>query len=574
MSSLNRKIIQNSAILLLFFIGIINLLLALPFHIENGFMYRYSSKLDPIPTTIPHTLSFVLGVVILLIVYKLYRRIRFAWVMEIIVLSASIVLHIIQTHRLTLPIVLIEVIVLLILLVSHKDFNRIADRMTFKSALRFVGISFFLAVTNATLGLLLLRTHIQNIDTLTDAFENSMLLLFLMDTSVLQITGRYGKIYADSLIGLNWICIGASVFLLLKPLIYNQAIEQLEKEKVRKLVMETGQNPMAYLALESDKRYYFSELVQGVCAYQVVSNVFVVCGDMICKPEDGFVFLNEIMSMCRQNGYKILFLNITDTFRDLYTLAGFGQIKYGEDACFQLENYNLKGGKVAKVRAAINHATKAGMVVLEYKPYVGRNSEIEKQFYAISNEWLAGKQSDEMGFMLGGMGLEDPLDRRYFYCVDPDGIIQGLVVFLPYLQRKAYLADVTRRRTKAPQGVLEKIIYEGFMQFKEEGAEWGNMGLSPLYNIAEGDHTTITEKLFNFIYENMDQGYDFKALHHAKEKYAPTHWIPRYIAYDATVFLPVYAYAIVRVQINKGLIKMAFSELLKKEGKADGAETD
>lgn len=129
----------------------------------------------------------------------------------------------------------------------------------------------------------------------------------------------------------------------------------------------------------------------------------------------------------------------------------------------------------------------------------------------------------------------------------------GFVVFLPYLN--GYLADVTRRKNDAPQGVLEKIIYEAFMQFKEEGVAWGNMGLSPLYNVADHDKSTMTEKLFNYIYENLNNGYGFKQLHHAKEKYAPTHWIPRYLAYYPYPFSPKFAYALVRCQIKEGFCK-------------------
>jgi phosphatidylglycerol lysyltransferase len=328
---------------------------------------------------------------------------------------------------------------------------------------------------------------------------------------------------------------------------------------------------MAYLSLENDKKYFFGSQVNGVCSYQVAANVFVVCGDMICSEKDGFSFLGEIIHYCKQNGYTMLFLNVTDTFLKLYKMANFGVLKYGEDACFDLESYNLTGGKVAKVRAAINHATKSGITVHEYKPLVQKDIKIEEQIQDISKEWLENKKSDEMGFMLGGMGLSDPLDRRYFYAVNDEGYMYGFVVFLPYMTQKAYLADVTRRRTKAPQGILEKIIYEGFMVFKEEGAKWGNMGLSPLYHIAEGDHSTMSAKLFDYIYEHMDQGYDFKALHHAKEKYAPTHWIPRYIAYNPMPFTPTLAYAMVRVQMKKGLLKMAFSEFRKKE--VDSNET-
>jgi phosphatidylglycerol lysyltransferase len=386
-----------------------------------------------------------------------------------------------------------------------------------------------------------------------------------MDTNVLSITGRVGKIYADSLIAINWICIMSSAILILKPLIYNPIADKYDKDKVRHLVLSFGQNPISYLALENDKKYFFGRNVDGVCAYKVAGNVFVVCGDMICDEKDGFVFLNEILAFCKQNGYEIIFLNITNTFIQLYKMAGFGVLKYGEDACFKLSDYNLAGGRVAKVRAAINHANKAGISVIEYKPLELRDNAVEHQISDISKEWLENKGGDEMGFMLGGTGLANPLDRRYFYAIDTESKILGFVVFLPYNSGKGYMADVTRRRNNAPQGILEKIIYEAFMKMKDEGVVWGNMGLSPLYNVAVGNNAAFPEKLFNYIYENMNKSYNFKALHHAKEKYAPTEWQPRYLSYYPRPFSPTFAYAMVRIQVGKGLAKVVISELGKKK---------
>lgn len=230
-----------------------------------------------------------------------------------------------------------------------------------------------------------------------------------------------------------------------------------------------------------------------------------------------------------------------------------------------MSEYQLSGGKVAKVRAAINHATKAGITVEEYHPKNRRNTDIERQISEISKEWLAGKGGEELGFMLGGTNLDQPLDRRYFYAADSAGRILGYVVFLPYLSGKAYLADVTRRRNDAPQGVLEKIIYEAFLKMKEEGVTWGNMGLSPLYRVAEDEKAGFTEKLFRYVYDNMNQSYDFKALHHAKEKYAPTEWQPRFLAFSPRPFSPALAYAMVRVQVGTGLTKLVFSEITKKK---------
>jgi phosphatidylglycerol lysyltransferase len=288
---------------------------------------------------------------------------------------------------------------------------------------------------------------------------------------------------------------------------------------------------------------------------------------MICEEKDGLLFLWEIVEFCRKNGYDILFINITEKFHNLLKMAGFGVIKYGEDACFNLTDYTLAGGRAAKVRAAINHATKEGIEVWEYEPLKGKDLLLEKQMQSITDEWLVKKGGMEMGFMLGGMGLHEPMDRRYFYALDREGNMLGFVVFLPYMQGKAYLADITRRRNNAPQGVLEKIIFEGFMKMKEEGVLWGNMGLSPLYNLSREQNSSLTEKLFSLIYENMNKTYDFQALHHAKSKYGPTDWQARYLAFSPRPFSLNFGYAMLKVQMPRNMVKTILPNLLNLERK-------
>ena len=65
----------------------------------------------------------------------------------------------------------------------------------------------------------------------------------------------------------------------------------------------------------------------------------------------------------------------------------------------------------------INHAAKAGVTVREYKVMEQRDTEIEKGFDRITQEWLQ-KKSGLLKFTLGSVGLEQPMDKRYFYSID------------------------------------------------------------------------------------------------------------------------------------------------------------
>jgi len=329
-----------------------------------------------------------------------------------------------------------------------------------------------------------------------------------------------------------------------------------DKARVRELVLKYGQNASSYLALEDDKTLFFGKDVDGVVAYGVVHNVIVVCGDPICAPENFGQLLAEFKAFCADCSDQCIFLGTTAAFLKEYEALGYHHDKCGEEAVFKLSDYQLAGGKMQKLRALINHANKE-VTTFEYKPNEKRDTEIEKGIDAVSEAWLEGKKSGQLGFTIGGVGLDDPLDRRYFYAVDKDDNIVAFNVFLPYAtpDGMGYLADVTRRVPHAPGGVTEKLIFDGFMTFKDEGAVFGSMGLAPLANVhEEGIKDDMTVKFLEFVYDKCNKFYGFKDLHHAKEKYSPTVWAPGYFVFSHKNITPELAYATVKIQ-NPGGIK-------------------
>jgi len=412
-----------------------------------------------------HWIQRVIAVALLIIVWHLYMRKRFAWVLCIVLLSASLVLHfVLQHHPIGIVIIYVEAFALAILLVCYNDFRRPIHR-------RF----------------------------------------------------RIKRLLTE------------------------------EKAHVRKLVLEYGQNPCSYLALEDDKIIYFGKEVDGVIAYGIVGNVVTVCADPICAPKDFVCFLAEFKAFCADCSYECIFLGTTSLYLKEYEMLGYSHVKSGEEAVFELADYQLAGGKMAKLRTLINHANKE-VTTHEYKPLEKKDIEIEKGIAAVSEAWLEGKKSSQLGFSVGGVGLEDPMDRRYFYASDADGKIVAFNVFLPYANKTGYMADVTRRIPHAPGGVTEKLIFDGFMTFKEEGSTLGSMGQAPLANVhEEGVKDNMTVKIIEFIYENCNKFYGFKDLHKAKEKYSPTIWAPGYFVFSTKNITPEMVFASIKIQNPGGI---------------------
>lgn len=551
-----RQRLTDLTIVMLFLYGVSNIVFSMPFHLTQIELLNdyYEKFLHPNTFALHRALETMIGAILSFISYRLFKRMRLAWLLAVCIIPASMVLHLFKYHDFFTAYSLVEAFILAVLLVNHSEFSRSPNPISLKVGISLALTSFTLLILNTAVGLSLIKGGFKSLHHFGASLVESVRLLFYMDTSVVQFHSRIAKAFGYSAIILNWFCIFAAMIFILKPLVYHPLMTKKDLQLMRRLLNRYNTNPISYVCVEEDKRFFFSTSGQGAIAYTVAGGAAVCAGEPICS-EDGFPELvGEFITFCRHNELDICFCQASDRFLAQFRAFGFGVAKYGEEAMFYLADYNLTGSKMQKVRSAINTATRKGITTREYLPLMNRNLVIENEINAISEEWLDIKKSSELTFMLGTIGLQNPMDKRYFYALDADGRMLGFVVFTPFNGKKGYHADVTRRRKDAPIGTMEKIIIEAFSAMNAEGVEWGSLGLAPLANLRDTEEKNlISDALMEFIYENMNSFYGFKALHHYKKKYSPTHWVPRYIVFYPKVFTPKIAYAIIKAQNPGGV---------------------
>jgi len=497
-----------------------------------------------------HFLQRLLAVGLLFVAWNLSLRKRAAWLICVLLLTGSLFLNLaLRHHSVTWLIIILELYALVTLLFTQGHFKRPSNRLTLKRAGIFTGFILVAVLLNAVVGYVHLGAHADAPLSFMDSLRDTAQMLFDVGDNTSQ---RYS--YERLVFYSVWLTVAFCVFMMLQTVIRKELFTKKEHAHARELVRQYGQNPVSYLTLEDDKALYFGKDVPGVIPYRVVGGTVVVCGDPICASDNFVSLLAEFKSFCTEAAYQCVFLGTTDVFLEQYSMLGYHHVKSGEEARFRLANYELAGGKMAKMRAQVNHANKAGLTTYEYRPNENRDAEIEKGIHTVSDQWLQGKKSGQLGFTLGGVGLENPMDRRYFYARDTEGEIVAFHVFVPFAGMNGYMADITRRTPDAPGGVTEKINYDAFMAFKEEGVEWGSLGLAPLANIyEEGENPDINLKFLHFIYEKCNRFYGFKSLHQAKEKYSPTMWVPGYFVYSTKNLTPQITYAIIKIQNPGGM---------------------
>ena len=448
------------------------------------------------------------AVMLLVLSTQLMKRKRTAWEMTMAVLTLSLlrgleeIIHTgLEARSLFL---LVQAAVFFILLWSRKDFCCPASKKSVEQAVGFIllsllGVAVNAAITRHYINLALGKGTVSFVESLAAGVG----MLF-------GIGGEFpGGEFAEHLEQLmflfSWGCILAGAVHIFRPWMEYPGKTASDLQHARTLLNLYSQNPCSYLTLEDDKILYFGKQVDGVIPYGIVGDTVVVNGDPVCKDEDFPKLLDEFKEFCLKSAHKLFILSVTDHYLD------------------------------------------------EYKILEKRNAALEVEFNRITDEWLEGKKSSMLKFTMGTLGLDDPMDRRYFYAVDESGSMVAYIVFVPFLGKNGYMADMTRHGKKAPGGVMELIMYEAFQVFKEEGVEYASLGVAPLAGLKE-ENASLMEKLLEFVYEHLNQCYGFKDLYRAKEKYSPTVWEPSYYAYLPKIPSPDMFYAVVKIQNPQGIL--------------------
>lgn len=495
------------------------------------------------------------SVILFFLSFQLKKRKHSAWKITVFVLILSLLRCMAElaespTHRIAF---VINGLLVIGFCIFRTDFCCPASKRSRQQAMVLFGVSLVGILINAGLGYHYLKLAVQpngGSVSFWQSLAEGAGMIFGM--SVSPVTSPWAQRAEPVIFWFSWGCMLASVLYAVRPWLEAPS-DSRDIQHARTLLHLYGKNPCSYLTLEEDKTLYFGKSVDGVIPYGTVDDTVIVNGDPICADEDFGTLLAEFREFCQKSAYKLFFLGLTDDYLEEYKKQGFGIVKAGEEARFKLSDYEISGKKGAKMRMNINHATKAGITIKEYRISEQRDPEIEAGLTRVSDEWLSEKKSGLLTFTMGTVGLENPMDRRYFYAQTEAGKIVAFVVFVPFMAGNGYMADVTRHGNDAPGGVMETIIYQAFQAFKEEGIEYGSLGVAPLTGLDEKSANPI-EKLLRFVYDNLNACYGFRDLYRAKEKYSPTEWVPSYYAYLPKVPTPDMFYAVVKIQNPQGIM--------------------
>ena len=307
--------------------------------------------------------------------------------------------------------------------------------------------------------------------------------------------------------------------------------EKIEKSRYKAFLESfDNTNLNASLAFLGDKLiYYYSEDNKDPVAFQFAleDGKAVVMGDPIGRSEYFNKAVSAFIKDAEDKNLIPLFYEISQDITLLLHNFGYDFMKFGETAKVDLTEFGLVGKSGRKFRAITNRGENSGYSFkVEFPPF---SNNFLDELKNISDNWLLGRQ--EKGFSLGYFD-RDYLSLAPIACVlDDSGNIQAFANFLVCNNDNESSIDLMRYDPKTEKnGIMDYLFVRIFLYMKENNVRYFDLGMAPLSNVGQYDHSFLNEKLAFLVYSFTNRFYSFGGLRKYKEKFAPF-WEARYLSF-------------------------------------------
>ncbi len=537
------------AAILVALMGVINVLSAVTPSLEN----RLSILRNYLPLIIQHgghlTAAFS-GFALLMLARGLTRRKHVAWLLTLAVLAISVVSHLVK--GLDYEEALLAAGLAILLWGMRHHFHAQSDTPSIRQGLEVLAGALVFTLAYGVSGLFLLDRHYSVSFGLWSALRQTTIMFTQFYDPGLVPTTHFGRFFADSIYIVGIVNLSYAGLMLLRPVFIRKPASNNERMRAKEIVEKYGHSSLGRFLLLDDKYYFFTP-TGSVIAYAQVGRAAVTLGDPIGPPDDLLPAIKNFKLLCQRNDWLPIFYQTLPETLDLYKQAGFEFISIGEEGIVNLETFSLEGKVGKPLRSPFNKLTRDGYRFMLHEPPI--SDDLLEELHAISDEWLTMMHGSEKKFSLGWFDNDYIRNSPIGAVHTPEGWISAFANLVPEYQLNEITIDLMRHRPETEPGTMDFLFVSLIQWAQKQGYQGFNLGLSSLSGVGQNPDDPIIEKTMHFVYEHINQFYNFKGLHSYKEKFRPE-WSPRYLIYPGKANLTQAWMAV--IQANSGDDDFAF----------------
>lgn len=495
-----------------------------------------------------HLTAALAGFALLVLANGLWRRKQTAWLLTVVVLVISVVSHLFKGLDYEEAILATGLAVWLFSLRTH--FHVRSDVPSIQQGARVLISASAFTLAYGVTGFYLLDRHFSVNFSFGAALRQTLIMFTQFYDPGLQPVTGFGRYFAASIYGVGAVTLGYGLLALIRPILIRQSVTPEQRTRAKKIVETYGRSSLARMTLFDDKSYYFSS-GGSVVAYAVRGRTAVALGDPIGPAKDAAAAINEFRDFCTKNDWLPAFYQILPNYLNAYRDAHFNVIYVGNEGIVDVTPFSLSGKHYKSTRAAVNKLNRLGYRAELHRPPLPH--DLLEELRAVSDEWLTMISGREKQFSLGWFDDDYLRTGPVMAIHTPGGTISAFANIVFEYQRNEITLDLMRHRSNIENGTMEFLFVSLFEWAKTQGYDSFNLGLSPLWGVGEQPNDPKTEQALRYIYDHMNQFYNFKGLHTFKEKFHP-YWSPRYLVYPGPASLPAVAFAINRISSGDNFI--------------------
>ena len=489
-------------------LGVVNIVSALTPELAER--VRVVQKvLSPDAEVAARGLTLAAGVAMLLVASSLARRKHRAWLLAVVVVSASAVLHI--AKGLDLEEAFASVALLVLLIRSRRWFDAPGDPASLRLLLAGSGLLAWLVVA------VLLVPSGHGMDEIR-----------ILHVAVLALT----------VMTAIWL-----VHLWLRPWREPEAQSEEDHRRARRIVLEWGEDSLSFFALRRDRRYAFSGRDDALLGYRVVAGCALVSGDPVGNPESIPGMVRAFAAFAHQRGWRLVVLHCSEEWVGLFREIGMRALPIGDEAVLCPETFTLEGRAIRKVRQSVNRLARMGYSVTVAAP-ADLTDPDRAAVEQVSQEWLNGWP--DRGFSMAMDDLYAHPQARFALARDGEGRLEGFLHLVP--SRRGYSLSSMRRLRTSPNGLIEYLIAETAVWARGEQADEISLNFSVFADVLRADGTASWPlRATRWSLLRLDRLFQLERLFSFNRKFFPQ-WRRRYICFERHRDVPVLGLATLYVE--------------------------
>lgn len=437
---------------------------------------------------------------------------------------------------------LLSLALLAVLFVTRRRFTVRSRQTDWRSAAQRVLIAGAVLMAYGIAGFWFLEKREFGIDfNWKQSIELTVDYLALQGNPLLQPRTRFAEWFLDSLSLLGAVVIVYSLIAAFRPVVYQLRTHPHEIDRAREILERNGRTSQDYFKARPDKSFFYSLDGENFVAYRVGGNFAVALGDPAGPAQGIEPIVRKFSEYCRDNGWGLAFHQATGEFLGMYRRLGFKKLKVGDEAIVDLTRFTLEGKAAKTTRSRVHQLEVSGIRTRYVEPPIP--DELMDQIRSVSDEWLQIPGRRERRFSLGMFDEEYVQSTAVMTVEDSAGNVLAFLNVVPTYKRGETTIDLMRRRSEAPNGVMDYLFVKMFQKSKELGFERFNLGMAPMSGFQGKEEATPEERAIHSFFQHLNFLFSFKGLLAYKAKFASS-WEPRYLIYRNILDLPRVALAI------------------------------